>query len=382
MGIGLNKKWLGMLLVCLLILSGCGVFQGEQTLEEIDAPPEDADWTDENLDEVDEDTEGEDTGVDGTEEAEEGNETEESEASSSGESATNETVTRTLYLLDENGLVVPHQVDLPAPESKEVAEQVLNYLVKDGPITSMLPSGFQAVLPSGTEVMSLNLEADGTLVVDVSEEFKSYQAENEKKILEAMTYTLTQFENVDRMKLWINGHEQNTMPVNGTPIQEGYSREDGINVQQTSAVDFMESKATTLYFPMQKDEQVYFVPITQHVEMNVDNQYQSVVQALLNGPNYQLPLQHVVNTGSELAQTPVAEDGVLRLTFNENILSNSETGVIADEVMQSIVLTMTEQEGIDAVEVMVDDVDQVINENGQPYNEPVSRDMVAPTESI
>ncbi len=56
--------------------------------------------------------------------------------------------------------------------------------------------------------------------------------------------------------------------------------------------------------------------------------------------------------------------------------------VIADEVMKSIVLTLTEQEGINAVEVMVENHEQVFNEKEQPYNEPVSKDMVVPTESI
>lgn len=56
--------------------------------------------------------------------------------------------------------------------------------------------------------------------------------------------------------------------------------------------------------------------------------------------------------------------------------------MIADEVMKSIVLTLTEQEGINAVEVMVENHEQVFNEKEQPYNEPVSKDMVVPTESI
>ncbi|PWU68255.1 GerMN domain-containing protein [Gracilibacillus dipsosauri] len=380
MKIDLTKKVVGLLLLSLLFLSGCGVFKGEQTLEQIDSPPEDAQFTD-DLENAPE--ESEDTG-DGTEEGgEEGiveddneGQTEDEESSTTGES-----VSRMLYLIDQNGLVVPHEVELPTPASKEVAKQVLEYLVKDGPVSSMLPTGFQAVLPAGTEILSLNLE-EGTLIVDVSEEFKNYEAENEAKILEAMTYTLTQFENVENVQLRIDGQALSEMPVNGTPIENGYSRANGINVHQAAGVDFMESKATTLYFPMQGEESVYFVPITQHVETTGDNAYQNIVQALLDGPGFDLPLTPYMNTGSALTAEPVMKDGVLSLTFNENILSNSEKSVIADEVMKSIVLTLTEQEGINAVEVMVENHEQVFNEKEQPYNEPVSKDMVVPTESI
>jgi len=374
MKLSLTLKCTGFVLLSMLLLVGCGVFEGEQSLNQIDAPPEDDPELVSDLESI--------PGEEETTE-ESGDESEEGESEVENEENTQaETVSRVLYLLDQNGLVVPHNVNLPAPESKEVAKQVLEYLVQDGPVTSMLPSGFQAIFPSGTEVIDLNLEADGTLVVNMSEEFKTYEAENEQKILESMTHTLTQFENVDKVKLWINGEEQNAMPVDGTPISKGYSRADGINIHQAEGIDFMESKATTLYFPMQGDEDVYFVPVTQHVETDDDNPHQSVVQALLEGPTFDLPLQHFINTGSKLAAEPVMEDGILSLTFNENILSNSEKGMIADEVMQSIILTLTEQEGVDAVKVGVENHEEVINENGQPYTEPVSREMISPTESI
>lgn len=307
---------------------------------------------------------------------------EDDEEDSSG--STGESVKRTLYLLDQNELVVPVEVDLPTPNNKEVARQVLEYLVEDGPVSSILPNGFQAVLPSGTDILQINLDEEGTLVVDMSEEFANYEAEKEKKILEAMTFTLTQFENVNNVKVWINGHEQQTMPVNGTPLHEGYSRAKGINVHVADAVDFMESKATTLYFPMQaNNEEVYFVPVTQHVPIDQDNELHSIVQALLEGPSFDLPLQKYINTGAQLESEPLLNsEGVLSLQFNENILSNSEKGVIADEVMESIVLTMTELENVDAIEVSAGNHQAVISESGQAYEEPVTREMAVPKESI
>ncbi|WP_130860105.1 GerMN domain-containing protein [Gracilibacillus phocaeensis] len=376
------KKSVGLVLLSIVLLAGCNVFEGEQTLDQIDAPPEDAKVTDdiENVGETDE--AGED--LDESEGAEEGTEEEtdaEADDETEGEEASG-TLSHVLYLIDQNGLVVPQEMELPAPASKEVAKQVLQYLVQDGPVTAMLPSGFQAVLPAGTEIIDLNLEEDGTMVVNVSEEFANYQAEDEDKIIESMTHTLTEFKNVDRVKLWINGEEQQTMPVNGTPLTQGYSRDEGINVHQATGIDLMESEAATLYFPMQGDEMVYFVPVTQHIEMDQDQTEQSIVQALMEGPAFDLPLENYINHGSELTAAPTLDDGTLSLTFNENILSNSEKGVIADEVLQSIVLTLTEQEGVQAVQVSVEDHQEVINEEGQPYTEPVTREMVTPAKSI
>src|SRR5699024_2021693 len=140
-----------------------------------------------------------------------------------------EMVERQLFLIDANGEVAPQKVEMPKDDSMAVAEQSLEYLVKDGPVQNVLPNGFQAVIPSGTEISSVDLKDDGTLTVDVSKEFEDYDAKEELNILEAMTFTVTQFDSVDKMKLEINGHPQDEMPVNGTPISDGYSRANGIN---------------------------------------------------------------------------------------------------------------------------------------------------------
>ncbi|WP_186576230.1 GerMN domain-containing protein [Aquibacillus kalidii] len=365
----INTSAIGLTII---LLSGCGVFKGEQTLEEIDAPPDQASYT-EDLAKAGEGDSAKDT------KAEEGKEADKTEDSSKKEEST-ETVERQLYLLDSNGMVVPQTLELPKDGSKEVARQVLEYLVKDGPVTSVLPDGFQAVLPSGTEILGLNLK-DGTLTVDVSKEFAEYRAEDEQEIIQAMTYTLTQFENVEKVNLWINGYEQKEMPVNGTPINDGYSRANGINIYEGDSVDLMDSKAVTLYYPTQYNDNFYHVPITQHVETE-DNNYQSIVQALVEGPSFDLNLLNVFNSGVALTEEPTYQDGVLTLSFNENILSNSENGAISDDVMETLVLTLTDQPGVEAVNVKVDNMEQVFNEEGVPYSDPVTRDMFVPTGSL
>src|SRR5690625_2764918 len=192
------------LIVFSLLLGGC--LKGEQTMEEMDVP--------------------EDVTIEEEGEANEVDEIEGEEPVEEEVVETEETVARELYLLDVNGMVAPQTLELP--KTKSAAMQALEYMVKDGPVTELLPNGFEAVLPAGTEILGLNLQEDGTLIVDVSEEFEDYEEKQELNILESMTYTLTQFENVDKLQLRINGHTQEEMPVNGTPIKEGYTRANEI----------------------------------------------------------------------------------------------------------------------------------------------------------
>lgn len=338
-----------LIVVSFIVLVGCNS-SNEEVLEDIDAPIDQADETEE-VEDVDENDQ------------------------------TTEAVARQLYLLSKEGIVVPQTVELPKIESDAVATQVLEYLVEDGPITDLLPSGFEAILPAGTEILGLNLEEDGTMIVDFSEEFNQYDGEKEQQIIQAMTYTLTQFDNVEKVKLWVNGFEQNEMPVNGMPLQEGYSRANGINMLDTEGIDLINSEAVTIYYPAQLESNIYYVPVTQHIEVE-DDLNKGIVEALINGPSYESRLLQVFNPNIELLEVNTSNEGVLSIEFTEEILADVNEAYIADEVIETLVLTLTDQPDISGVNISVENVEQIFNEHGVPYSEPVTRDSFVPTGSL
>lgn len=350
-----------LLTICLsVILSGC--FKGEQTMEEID-PPKDAEAVDQA-----EDSSENDSDVTGNEK--------------NGQQESSEIVARELYLIDVNGMVASQTLELPAPESQEVARQALEHLVVEGPVTSLLPNGFRAVLPQGTEILGLDLQEDGTMVVDLSEEFKNYEVEDEVKILEAVTHTLTQFDNVDNVQLMINGYPQEEMPVGGTPISEGYSKANGINLVDSETTDLINSQAVTMYYPAEHNESRYYVPITKHILADEGNIYQEIVQTLIDGPGYNTNVMQVFNPESMLVDEPKLENGVLQLVFNQGILKDPEQAVLSDEVMETLVRTLSEQGAVEAVDIQVEDVEELVNENGETYDEPVTKEAFIPTEKL
>lgn len=285
--------------------------------------------------------------------------------------AAEETVMRELYLLDKNGYVVPQTVSLP--KTKEVAKQALEYLVDGGPITELLPNGFRAVLPAGTMVNGVNLLKDGTLVVDFSKEFSNYNAEDEMKILQAITWTLTQFDTVNKVKIQINGHDQSNMPVNGTPINEGTSRANGINFDNGEVVDVVNSKAVTLYFLAQNGDNTYYVPVTRRINKNEENTYAAAVKELIKGPNISSGLYTELHDDIALLEEPTYENGVVTLNFNESILSSLQGTALSQNILNELVLSLTEQEGVESVAIKVNGEEKVVNEQGAEITAPVAR---------
>jgi len=341
-----------------VFLSGCGLFGGEEK-KQID-PPQDASYLEESEMDMVEETTGADAETEGTEEAVE------------------TTVPTELYLIDKNGYVVSQTMDLPKTES--VAKQALQYLVENGPVSQMLPNDFRAVLPADTE-MTVNIK-DGTATVDFSNEFATYKEEDEQRILESVTWTLTQFDAVDKVKIQLNGKELDSMPVGGTPIGEEISRADGINVSTDGAVDITNTSPITVYYIGGEADNYYYVPVTKRISNDGTSEIEATVNALAAGPGHGTGLLSQFQTGVKLLADPKIEDGKVTLDFNESIYGSFEEKMISEHVLNTLVLSLTEQKGIESVAVTVNGEAGVKTEDGSEITEPVTRPQKVNTGSF
>lgn len=329
-----------------VFLSGCGLFGGEEK-KKIDPPQDvtimkDGEAVDENVP---------------------------AKTNQDGKEAVETSIQTELYLIDKDGYVVSQTMALPKTES--VAKQALEYLVENGPVQEMLPNGFRAVLPADTEV-SVNID-NGTATVDFSKEFASYKKEDEKRILQAVTWTLTQFDTVNKVKLQMNGTPLDAMPVNGTPIGKEVSRADGINLDNSDVVDITNTKSVTVYYIGGEKGSYYYVPVTKRVSNEVKDTVTAVVNELVEGPAFASNLLSEFQPDVKLLDAPKLEDGKVTLNFNESIYGSFEEKMVSEHILNSLVLSLTEQPGIESVALTVKGKADVLKESGEKLSEPVTR---------
>ena len=353
----MNKKQIFAVLLSSILLSGCGLFGKEK--EKID-PPKSVTYTDEEMT-----MDGTDTDADGTE-------------ITDNENAMTGTIQTELYLINKDGFVVPQTLALPSTES--IATKALEYLVKDGPITDLLPNGFRAVLPADTK-LSVDIK-DKVATVNFSKEFKEYQAEEEKQILQAITWTLTQFDSIEKVKFQLNGFALSKMPVAGTPIGEAASRENGINLDTTDVGDISNTKPVTVYYLGGEEGAYYYVPVTKRISNKETNNIKAVVKELVSGPSYTAKLESDFLANVNLISDPIVEDDKVTLNFNEAVFSNSEERIISEYLLNALVLSLTEQEGIKSVAITVNGEGELVNEKGEKLAEPVTRPQKVNTGSF
>ncbi|MCY8145444.1 spore germination protein GerM [Bacillus inaquosorum] len=344
-------------LTSVLLLSGCGLFQSDKAAEEID-PPQDVTYV------------NDEAGADSNTTAAEKTESEKSDTAKADQASS--AVMRELYLIDKNGYVVAQT--LPLPKSEGTAKQALEYLVQGGPVSEILPNGFRAVLPADTTV-NVDIKKDGTAIADFSNEFKNYKKEDEQKIVQSVTWTLTQFSSIDKVKLRINGHELREMPVGGTPISDDLSRKDGINLETAGVNDLTATHPLTVYYLAENDDSEYYVPVTKRIDNSEKDDITAAINELAKGPSKVSGLLTDFSEDVKLVSKPKIKDGRVTLDFNQSIFGSADekTKMISSEVLNSIVLTLTEQPDVKSVSVKVNGKSELVNEKGEKLTEPVSR---------
>lgn len=281
----------------------------------------------------------------------------------------------TLFVRDTDGYIVPLGVKLPY-ETPDVAKRTLQYMVKGGPGEDLLPEGFSSVLPEGTEVMSLDIDATTkTATIDFNKAFGGYEEAEERQILEAITWAMTSYPSVEYVQLWVEGKALREMPVAMTPLNEPLSRKFGINVERASGVDFTRATPVTLYFLNQTaDNFTYYVPVTRLIGWTQDVATATVAE-LVKGPLETSKLDAVF-LPTVAAENTVSLDGEsIKVNFDAALAGSGEK--LPVEGLQAVVLSLTESSPTKGVQITVDGAAQVIATDDQNYGTaPVTRPKV------
>lgn len=328
------------LLAVPLMLSGCGPFGGKES-EAIDPPPAQAETQMMN-------------------------------------SALNQSlqgqvgVQTTVYLSDQHGMLAPVTLGIPKEEGKDPLKSTLEVMIQGGSYSGYIPVGFRGVLPTGTEVKSVTVDKENKLaVVEFNKSFGEYNVQDERKILEALTWTLTGNEGIEKIQLWVDGAKLNEMPVNHTPLDRPLSRTMGINLQKAEDTQYSQSSPVTVYFSGLSPSGIqYYVPVTRLVASGQDT-VTAALNELIRGPQYGDGLEQVMTSETSVAEINKNEDGSLTVSLNEDMFEQGDQ--IPSEMLQAVVLTVAENSNNAKVKIHMNDLAEVKGDDGRNYSEPVSR---------
>ncbi|OME66390.1 hypothetical protein BSK65_22750 [Paenibacillus odorifer] len=355
----------GISAVCLLAvplaLSGCGLFGSESA--SIDAPPPEVEA--QMLQ-----TSGNttlDSGVfgpvtqDDTQTAVKGS-TKTSQGNASGDRTT-------VFLEDGNGLLAPVSLSLPKSKDSSALKNSLMALVSKGEYASSVPEGFQGILPAGTEVKNITIDKSNSAVVEFNSEFNNYDPLEERKILEAITWTLTGQDDIKSVQLWVDGKKLTEMPLQGTPLDRPLSRTMGINLPKQGPL-LMNSSAVTVYFSTTSPDGIqYYVPVTRFVPAGQE-QLTAALNELIAGPESGNGLEMVMTQGTILDSVDAGQNGVVTVSLTDDMFTDGK-GVPA-EMLESVVLTVAQNSDDSLVQIRLNGKESITDTDNVDYSKPVS----------
>lgn len=256
-------------------------------------------------------------------------------------------ITGSIYLEDSNSYLGKATVALSSNETdiEARAKELMEILIKDGSGESKIPNGFKSLIPSDTKILSIKYE-DGVLKLNLSKELLDVSEEREEKIVEAIVYTLTSIEGIDKVILYVDGDILTKLPKTKINLPSTLDRGFGINKEYnlTKPKDITQ---VTVYYVSKFNENYYYVPVTKYINDDREK-IKIVIDELTGNTNYNSNLMSFLDSNTKLISVNNS-DSIMELEFNNSILNNLNTNEILEEVIYTISLSIDDNYDVDAV---------------------------------
>lgn len=259
-------------------------------------------------------------------------------------------LTSPIYLLDSHNLLGRTSVVVSSREVEVKAKELIDVLIKSGAGENKVPSGFKSILPSDTSLIGLSFQ-DGVIKVNFSKELLDVAEDLEEKLVEAIVYTLTSIEGVEKVIIYVEDQILSKLPKSKINLPPALDRSFGINkkydIASPSGV-----VGVTVYYINKHNNDYYYVPVTKYTNDSREK-VRIIIDELSSNHVYNSNLMSFLNSNAELLSVEQNDD-VMELEFNSYIFDNDISKKILEEVIYTICLSIKDNYSVKEVVFSVD----------------------------
>ena len=252
----------------------------------------------------------------------------------------------TIYLVDNSNMVA--RVKTITKENKDTikkAREIINALIINSQASKYNPSGFKAIIPEGTKILSISL-SENILKINFNEKFLNIDKNNEEKALEALIYSLTEISDIKGIMIFVNNNILEELPNSKTKLPDVLDRKYGIN-KIYEIDDIKNTSATTIYYLSEFENTKYYTPVT-FINNDSEDKIEVIIEKLKSSPINQTNLMSYLASNAELLDYEINENTV-SLTFNNYIFEEFSNKDILEEVKYTIGLSIKDNYAVDEV---------------------------------
>ena len=257
-----------------------------------------------------------------------------------------------IYLLDSYDKLSRTMISVNKDDKIEKIKELVEGLTINGKRQDKIPNGFRGVLPIGTNVLDINIDS-GILKINLSKEFNNIKIDMEEKAIEALTYTLTSIDGIDKIEILVEGEKLECLPNSKKQLPKYLDRKYGIN-KEYELTTLEDIDSYTVYYVMNYNEMIYYTPVTKYVNSQGEDKVKIIIDELSSNLAYQSNLMSYLDNNIKLLDYEIV-DKTIKLDFNEAILSDITSGKILEEVKYTIGLSLCDLLDVKEVVFIVDD---------------------------
>ena len=244
--------------------------------------------------------------------------------------------TQSIYLLDKNNYLAKASIVVNGNDIKSISRDILTALIIDGEFQDKIPSGFKAIIPSNTKILNIEYN-DGLLKINFSNDLFDTDNNMHEKVIEAIIYSLTSIDGVDKIMILIDGKILTKLPESNINLPSTLDRSFGINKQYDINNNKNISK-TTVYYVNKYNNDEYYVPVTK-VSNDERNKIEIIIDELSSKNLYNTNLMSYLNSNTKVLSVNEVDD-TLMVDFNDYIFNDIDTKNILEEVIYTICLSI------------------------------------------
>lgn len=233
-----------------------------------------------------------------------------------------------IYLLNNADLLV--KTSTVVDKDKELSDKIrsiLNNLIDTS--NELLPNGLNGIIPKKTKILDTS-HVEGIITVNFSKEILGINEHKVEKMLEAITFSLLEIDDVKGVIIQVDGININK-EITSRSLPDVFTKAYGIN-KKYDINKRRDIQKVVIYYLDEIGDEKYFVPITKYVDDNREK-ISIVIDDLSSSYIYEPNLVSYLNQNTELINYELDSDTMI-LNFNTSIFMNDKE--ILEEVVYSI----------------------------------------------
>lgn len=259
-------------------------------------------------------------------------------------------ISSVIYLLDSNDYIARTTIRGCDCDTLETAKDITKGLIIGEEKSNIIPNGFRSIIPTGTEILDINLE-NKILTINFSKELLDITEKYEEKMIEALIYTLTSIEGIDKVIIKVEGEVLERLPNSNkilpTVLDKTYGINKSYDIVSTNNID-----SYTVYYVSNYNDNMYYVPVTKYINSNKQDKIKVIIDELSSSPIYETNLMSYLNSNVNLIDYTI-DDKILSLNFNDYILNDDTSNKILEEVIYTIGLSVVDNFNVEDISILV-----------------------------